>query len=101
MAGKSQSDEPRPGERIAKVIARAGLASRREAEAWIVAGRVAINGNVIASPAVNVTGKDRVTVDGAALPTREREGRYVRRFPTAAVVRAARAATHGCPHQSM
>ena len=34
----------REGERIAKTIARAGLASRREAEAWIAAGRVAING---------------------------------------------------------
>jgi 23S rRNA pseudouridine2605 synthase len=33
-----------PGERIAKVIARAGLASRREAEAWIAAGPGAVNG---------------------------------------------------------
>ena len=72
MSGKSESDQGRPGERIAKVMARAGLGSRREAEAWIAAGRVAINGAVIASPAVNVTPKDRVTVDGAALPTRER-----------------------------
>jgi len=60
------------GERIAKVIARAGLASRREAEAWIVAGRVAVNGAVISSPALNITDADRVTVDGAALPRRER-----------------------------
>jgi 23S rRNA pseudouridine2605 synthase len=60
------------GERIAKAIARAGLASRREAEAWIEAGRVAVNGEVIASPARNVTATDRVTVDGAPLPTRER-----------------------------
>ena len=44
-----------PGERIAKVMARAGLASRREAEAWIAAGRVAVNGAVISSPALNVT----------------------------------------------
>ena len=51
------------GERIAKVIARAGLASRREAEAWIAAGRVAVNGAVIASPALNVTARDRITVD--------------------------------------
>src|SRR5215475_9800192 len=72
MAGKSQSGEGRAGERIAKVIARAGLASRREAEAWIAAGRVAVNGAMIASPAVNVSSEDRVTVDGAALPTRER-----------------------------
>jgi 23S rRNA pseudouridine2605 synthase len=43
------------GERIAKVIARAGLASRREAEDWIAAGRVAVNGAVIHSPALNVS----------------------------------------------
>ena len=60
------------GERIAKVIARAGLASRREAEAWIAAGRVAVNGAPVASPALNVTDRDRVTVDGEPLPTRER-----------------------------
>jgi 23S rRNA pseudouridine2605 synthase len=59
-------------ERIAKVIARAGLASRREAEAWIAAGRVAINGAAITSPAVNVGADDRVSVDGKPLPARER-----------------------------
>jgi 23S rRNA pseudouridine2605 synthase len=65
-------NEAHQGERIAKVIARAGLASRREAEAWIAAGRVAVNGAVISSPALNVTGSDRITVDGAPLPQRER-----------------------------
>src|SRR6202167_5746682 len=60
------------GARIAKVIARAGLASRREAEAWIAAGRVAINGVVIDSPARNVTARDELSVDGKKLPARER-----------------------------
>lgn len=60
------------GERIAKVIARAGLASRRQAEAWIAAGRVAINGKIATSPALNVTRHDRVTVDGEPLPRRAR-----------------------------
>jgi 23S rRNA pseudouridine2605 synthase len=64
--------EHKSGERIAKVIARAGLASRREAEEWIVAGRVAINGAVIDSPALNVTAVDRISIDGTALPGRER-----------------------------
>jgi len=63
---------PRGGERIAKVIARAGLCSRREAEEWIAAGRVAINGALIASPAVTVTAQDRVEIDGTPLPQRER-----------------------------
>ncbi len=60
------------GERIAKVIARAGLASRREAEEWITAGRVAVNGAVINSPALNVSGRDRISIDGEPLPSRER-----------------------------
>jgi 23S rRNA pseudouridine2605 synthase len=60
------------GERIAKVIARAGLASRREAEAWIAAGRVAVNGAVISSPALNVTSADRIAVDGEPLQAHER-----------------------------
>src|SRR5262249_13867085 len=57
---------------IAKAIARAGLCSRREAETWIAAGRVAVNGAVIASPARNVTADDRIVVDGEPLPVRER-----------------------------
>ena len=62
----------REGERIAKVIARAGLASRREAEAWIAAGRVAVNGAKITSPALNVSPADRIVVDGKPLPGAER-----------------------------
>ncbi|NLH79580.1 MAG: pseudouridine synthase, partial [Phyllobacteriaceae bacterium] len=59
-------------ERIAKVLARAGLCSRREAEEWVNAGRVAVNGTVLSSPAFTVTPSDRVTVDGVALPMKER-----------------------------
>ena len=70
-AGKGSSEEE-PGERIAKVIARAGLASRREAEAFIAAGRVTVNGAVISSPALNVRSEDIITVDGEPLPQRER-----------------------------
>jgi len=69
---RGQNGRPASGERIAKAIARAGLCSRREAEAWIAAGRVAVNGEVIASPARNVTAGDRIAVDGKALPGRER-----------------------------
>jgi 23S rRNA pseudouridine2605 synthase len=59
-------------DRIAKVMARAGLCSRRDAEVLIAAGRVAVNGATIASPAVNVTARDRITIDGEPLPRRER-----------------------------
>jgi len=70
MSDKSHPDAT--GERIAKVIARAGLASRREAETWIAAGRVAVNGMIISSPALNVIRSDRIEVDGAPLRARER-----------------------------
>jgi 23S rRNA pseudouridine2605 synthase len=76
------SDERRPaarpprikksGERIAKVVSRAGLASRRDAEEWITQGRVSVNGRVINSPALDVTVNDVITVDGKPLPPRER-----------------------------
>ena len=67
--------EPKPkkaGERIAKVMSRAGLASRRDAEEWVTQGRVAVNGRVINSPALDVTSRDVITVDGQPLPERER-----------------------------
>lgn len=65
-------DTPPAEERIAKVIARAGLASRRDAEAMIEAGRVTLNGEVVASPALNVGPDARIAVDGEPLPSRER-----------------------------
>ncbi len=62
--GLRMSKTPPPGDRIAKVLARAGVASRREAERMIEAGRVSVNGKTITSPALNVTGKHKITVDG-------------------------------------
>jgi 23S rRNA pseudouridine2605 synthase len=59
------------GERVAKVIARAGLCSRREAERLIAEGRVAVDGVTLASPAVTVGPDNRITVNGAALPSPE------------------------------
>lgn len=55
-------------ERIAKVIARAGLCSRRDAERWILDGRVSVNGKILDTPAFTVGPDDRVVVDGSALP---------------------------------
>ena len=60
------------GDRIAKVIARAGLGSRRDAETWIEEGRVAVNGETLTSAARNVIADDKITVDGKLLPKRER-----------------------------
>ena len=58
--------------RIAKAIARAGLCSRREAEGWITDGRISVNGEVLASPAFNVSPGDRIQVDGEPLPSHRR-----------------------------
>jgi 23S rRNA pseudouridine2605 synthase len=57
--------------RIAKALARAGLCSRREAELWIAQGRVSVNGEVLASPARDVSDRDRIEVDGNELPAPE------------------------------
>ncbi|MBL8645062.1 MAG: rRNA pseudouridine synthase [Rhodospirillaceae bacterium] len=60
------------GERIAKVLARAGLCSRRDAERWIAEGRVAVNGEVLKTAARNVQDSDAVVVDGKPLPQKEK-----------------------------
>ena len=60
------------GERIAKRMARAGIASRRDAEAMIEEGRVAVNGRNISKPGVMVTERDKVSVDGVELAEPER-----------------------------
>ncbi len=64
---QERSDKDAPM-RIAKAIARAGLCSRREAERWIVEGRVAVNGELLTTPAHLVAPGDDVRVDGEPLP---------------------------------
>jgi len=59
-------------QRIAKVLARAGLCSRRDAERWIAEGRVAVDGKVLTSPALTVTEASDIRVDGMPLPEPER-----------------------------
>jgi 23S rRNA pseudouridine2605 synthase len=60
------------GERIAKRLARAGLCSRRDAERWILEGRVSVDGQVLTTPACIVTEKSRIQVDGKPLPEAEK-----------------------------
>lgn len=79
------NDKAPPGDRIAKVIARAGLASRREAERMIESGRVKVNGKVIDRAALNVTGKDRITVDGRDLSEPEPPRLWLYHKPTGLV----------------
>jgi 23S rRNA pseudouridine2605 synthase len=68
MTKIAEVPEPKSGERIAKVIARAGICSRRDAEKLIAEGRVAVNGEKIASPALNVPTDALITVDGKPIP---------------------------------
>ena len=75
-------------DRVAKVIARAGLCSRRDAEAWIEEGRVAVNGEVLTSPALDVTERDVVTVDGKPIPTKERTRLFLYHKPAGLVTTA-------------
>jgi len=62
---------PAAGDRLAKVIARSGLCSRRDAEGWIKDGRVTVNGKKVLTPAFNVSEGDRIKVDGEPLAARQ------------------------------
>ncbi|MCR9256972.1 MAG: pseudouridine synthase [Alphaproteobacteria bacterium] len=58
------------GERLAKRMAGAGLCSRREAEAWIAAGRVRVDGALVETPATLVDETSRIEVDGKPIPAK-------------------------------
>jgi len=73
---KMKQNKPTPpatqkGERIAKLLARAGVASRREAEKMIIAGRVEVNGKTIRTPALNILPSHVICVDGKPLAAPE------------------------------
>jgi 23S rRNA pseudouridine2605 synthase len=68
----------REGERVAKFLARAGVASRRDAERLVTEGRVKLNNDVVSHPATFVTAGDLIQVDGKLIdaPERTRLWRY-------------------------
>jgi 23S rRNA pseudouridine2605 synthase len=74
----ASGDSVQKGARIAKVLARAGVCSRREAERWIAEGRVAVDNVVLTTPAFLVTEKSLILVDGQ--PIREIEPTRVWRY---------------------
>ncbi|MET0250883.1 MAG: pseudouridine synthase [Novosphingobium sp.] len=71
MAQSPSPAGPPSGERIAKLLARAGIASRREIERMIADGRVALDGAVLTTPATVLPGLRGVTVDGKAIAAPE------------------------------
>ncbi|MER9584799.1 pseudouridine synthase [Mesorhizobium sp. M0276] len=73
------------GERIAKRLARAGLASRRDAEELIAAGRVKVNGRALTSPAFNVMPDDIIHLDGMEIPPIERTRLFLFHKPAGVV----------------
>ena len=79
-------------ERIAKVMAAAGLCSRREAERWVAAGRVEVDGKIIDSPAINVdVNTQKIIVDGAPLKQREKPRLWLYHKPVGLIT------SHGDP----
>ncbi|BBK39832.1 pseudouridine synthase [Allostella sp. ATCC 35155] len=72
MSSASPPPDAARGDRIAKVLARAGLCSRRDAERWIAEGRVRVNGRLLDTPACVVGPADQIVVDGKPLPAADR-----------------------------
>ncbi len=73
------------GERISKVVSRAGVASRRDVERMIEEGRIALNGQTVTTPVTLVTPRDRIAVDGVPLPEKERTRLFLYHKPTGLV----------------
>ncbi|MBB4152941.1 23S rRNA pseudouridine2605 synthase [Sphingomonas jinjuensis] len=86
MPSKDDDQTPRTGERIAKMLARAGIASRREVERMIDDGRVAIDGVAITTPATILTSLAGVAVDGRPVAAPEEARLFVYHKPTGLLV---------------
>src|SRR5262249_28436584 len=88
MASRGEEVVKPEGSRIAKVIARAGLCSRRDAERWIADGRVSVNGKTLDSPAVTVVSADKIVVDGKPLPVSQEPRLFLYHKPVGLVTTA-------------
>lgn len=72
-------------ERIAKIMAGAGLCSRRVAEEWILDGRVSVNGEKLTTPAFTVSQSDIITIDGKPIGTKQETRLWCYHKPTGLV----------------
>ena len=84
MSSKDTHPADKP-ERLAKVMARSGVCSRREAERWIADGRVKVNETLIDTPATLVVPMDVIEVDGKLLPKKEKTRVWVFHKPRGVV----------------
>src|SRR5271167_5011973 len=80
--------QPEAKERIAKFMARAGVASRRESERPIAAGRVVLNGSAVEHPATLVDASDVLVVDGKVVAAKERSRLWLYHKPAGLVTTA-------------
>ena len=71
--------------RIAKILARAGVASRRDVERMVAEGRIKVNGKILETPAVVVSLSDRIEVDGEEIGGIERTRLWVYHKPAGLV----------------
>lgn len=86
---KNDSDTPPGGERLQKVIAQAGIASRRHAEQMILDGRVQVNGEKVVALGTKVISADKILVDGREINTiRETHDYYLLHKPTGYITSA-------------
>ena len=81
----SEEEGADSSERIAKRLARAGIASRRDAEALIADGRIKVNGVKLTSPAFNVSPSDTIELDGVEIPPIERTRLFLFHKPAGVV----------------
>ena len=72
-------------ERIAKIMAAAGLCSRRMAEEWILNGRVKVNGVVLTTPAFTVSSDDKILVDDKPIAEKQERRLWCYHKPTGLV----------------
>ncbi|HPQ50396.1 MAG: rRNA pseudouridine synthase [Alphaproteobacteria bacterium] len=81
-------NNPERGERIAKVMARLGVASRRDAERMIEDGRVQLNGQTVTTPATFITEGDNLVVDGNKLGKKEQPRLFLYHKPSGLITTA-------------
>lgn len=82
MADTPKPEGAKDGERIAKLLARAGVASRREVERMIADGRVSLHGKVLETPATIIPSLRGVSVDGKAVGKADRTRLFAFHKPT-------------------